>query len=456
MPRSQNRRTEEPGKTPDDASDDKLIPKWVKTAGAIVAIIVTISGGIAGLSQIVISLKNIDYNIEKERHATEQARAQAAAEDRKKAEVEAKRSLGEADAQDRLKEKDLELKRADVQKETLARDALQLNIEKDIEEKRMDLQAKIDDRNRQQVEASEAKFKDTLLGVFKPVDTLPELAKLTEYTTPQGERLNHVLTPLMAKLHEVNRPAEVSIIFQLFEKAGPSSISFVIDSNRNALEGYKANAKKLALLQFDLDRQKTDSATAQYDLLALLERSTSTLMSIQEPQTGLAELQRAIIEDVWDQIISSLGGRRGYRALQQDNKTLDVTGAELHGIRLPLAHGEIEIERIRHETMLQLWILRQSKRSLARLLGQTLDSVDLSGADLSGIRLPQRQYGSIDFSEAFVPDADFSAALLDPPTVRSLAEAYVSRGQKVLHQPQLLRLSRQQYQWLLGSRSGTN
>ena len=127
MARSRNRETEqfskdEAGNRKDiDETGEKLIPKWVKTAGALAGIIVALLGAFVGIYQVAISLKQIDVNIEKERRGSDEAKAKEAEENRKKAEVEAQQSLAEAASRIQLRQTDLDVKNAEVTKEEIAK-----------------------------------------------------------------------------------------------------------------------------------------------------------------------------------------------------------------------------------------------------------------------------------------------------------------------------------------------
>ena len=464
MARSRNRKTEqfskdEAGNRKDiDETGEKLIPKWVKTAGALAGIIVALLGAFVGIYQVAISLKQIDVNIEKERRGSDEAKAKEAEENRKKAEVEAQQSLAEAASRIQLRQTDLDVKNAEVTKEEIAKQTLLTGIEKEIRIKRLDQEFKVEDEKQARINTEGVKLNDTLLDVFKADGSLPGLARLTEYATPEDKRLGSILTPLVAKLDEVKNPAEVSIIFQLFERAGSRALSSVIDSNRNALERLKATTKKLALVQFDQEREvelnfSAPTTERKIYLIPLFEKASGTVMSTQDSDRGLAELQLAYIEETWEQIISSLqGGRMRYRDLKAIPETVGVSRESLEKIKLPV--GGEGVSDLRRDLSLQLSILRQSKRSLSRLLKQTRDFVDLSGAELSGIRLLPSEYGFISFSEAFVLGADFSAAHLDEKTLESLREAYVGREQRVGGNVNpLIRLSPEQWDFLGSGRS---
>ena len=151
MARSRNRKTEqfskdEAGNRKDiDETGEKLIPKWVKTAGALAGIIVALLGAFVGIYQVAISLKQIDVNIEKERRGSDEAKAKEAEENRKKAEVEAQQSLAEAASRIQLRQTDLDVKHAEVTKEEIAKQTLLTGIEKEIRIKRLDQEFKVED-----------------------------------------------------------------------------------------------------------------------------------------------------------------------------------------------------------------------------------------------------------------------------------------------------------------------
>ena len=423
MTRSRN--PEEPAQ--DDAGE-ALIPKWVKTSGAIVGIVVALIGAFGGISQVLISLKQIENNIQQERLQTQQAQAKEAEENRKKAEIEKQRVESEAAATEKIKE-------AEVRKEEAARDAIKLSLKKEIETKTLEESFKVKQEARTRKNNENINFEGALFSLFKHDGRpLPSLAALSKYTIPKDERLPGILTSLVAKLDEVEQPSEVNIIFQLFEKAGPGALGSVIDSNRNALERYKSDCKKLALHQLNLDRKillaQLGNSTEPIQLFSLLDKSTSTLMSTQDLDTGLAALEREHILDVWDQITLSLTGNITYREIRGTGGVPPLISRDVL-LRLELPLEDLPIESFSRNLALRLAILRQSKRSLARLLMQTRYSVDLGGADLSGLKLLPGAYSAIDFSEAFVAGADFSNAQLDPASLKTLGDAYIMRESKV-------------------------
>ena len=402
-----------------DHAQDPLIPKGVKTAGALVGIIVGLVTAFAGIYQIAINLKQMDANIQKDKTASDLAKAREAEEATKKAEIDKQRSAAEAASAERLKN-------AEIQKEAIARDTLRLGISKEIETRKLDHDFKLGEERRNEIRSESERLDSSLVGVFKG-PTVPSLASLTKYAVTGDPRLPNILTSLVAKLDDVHEPSEVNVIFQLFERIGPSALGSVIDSNRNALERYKSNSKRLALFQFNIDRklllESLKDSNEPIELSPLFARSMGALMSTQDRDSGLAELQRGHIEDVWDQITRSLRAGASYRTSRPVSRETLQT--------LELFPGPEAIVDINRDIGLQLVILRQSKRALSRLLRQTQEFVDLAGADLSGLKLLPGRYGVMNFSEAFVAGADFSNAELDSRTLGSLGDAYISREQKV-------------------------
>lgn len=402
-----------------DHAQDPLIPKGVKTAGALVGIIVGLVTAFAGIYQVAINLKQIDANIQKDKTASDLAKAREAEEATKKAEIDKQRSAAEAASAERLRN-------AEIQKEAIARDTLRLGISKEIETRKLDHDFKLGEERRNEIRSESERLDSSLVGVFKG-PTVPSLASLTKYAVTGDPRLPNILTSLVAKLDDVHEPSEVNVIFQLFERIGPSALGSVIDSNRNALERYKSNSKRLALFQFNIDRklllESLKDSNEPIELSPLFARSMGALMSTQDRDSGLAELQRGHIEDVWDQITRSLRAGASYRTSRPVSRETLQT--------LELFPGPEAIIDINRDIGLQLVILRQSKRALSRLLRQTQEFVDLAGADLSGLKLLPGRYGVMNFSEAFVAGADFSNAELDSRTLGSLGDAYISREQKV-------------------------
>jgi hypothetical protein len=444
MTRSRNQKNRERNREkPKDTSrnaapNEALVPRWVKSAGALTGIIVAVLGAFVGLYQVAINVKQIETNIQQQQLQAEQARAKEAEETRKKAEVEKQRSEAEAASTERLRATDL-------QKEQVARDAILLGIRKEVETKTLEEDFKVKQEERTLIRDENMKLNDALLGVFKELQAAPSLAMLAKYSAPGDQRLPAILTSLVAKLDGVHDASEVNIIFQLFERAGLRALDSVIDANRNALERYKADSRQLALLQFNLERKAALNRPNPGELIILdpiFERSTSALLSTQDSYTALTELRRAQIEDVWDQITRSLTGEP-YRRFEVAGRTLPQVSLEsLSRLELPVSSETFTY--LNNDLALQLAILRQSKRSLTRLLRQTQEFVDIGGTDLSGVRLLPGSYGGINFSASFVGGADFSAAELDSDTLKSLREAYVSPNKLVKSDPRNLRLSARQ------------
>lgn len=425
-------------------SDEHIVPKWIKTAGALAGIMVALLGALVGIYQVVVSLRQMDVNIQKEQRASDEAKAKEAEEIRKKAEAETQRSAADAAANIQLKQKDVDIKNAELSKERTARESMLLGIKKEVEAKTLEEKFKVEEQERAQKRLQANELTGTLLDVFKFDRSVPSLANLAKYVVPGDERLPGILTSLVAKLDAVYEPAEVNIIFQLFERAGPIALGSVIDSNRNAFERYKSTSKKLALVQFDVDRKMLldrlgKESTEPIALFPLFAKSATCLIGEQDPRSDLAGLQRAHIEDVWDQILLSLIGRT-FRNLMNSGVSESPSVPPDALLRLDLALGPETPAALSRDLSLQVTILRQSKRSLLRLLKQTQEPVDLSGTDLSGIKLRPDVYGPINFSEAFVGGADFSDANFAPETVFSLGEAYVTREQRVRQKPNTPRI----------------
>ena len=415
-----------------DESDEHLLPGWIKTTGALVGIIVGLLTASAGIYQVAIGLKHIDENIQKEQRLAEEAKANTAAENRKKAETEARQSAADAEARLELKHKELEIQKTELETKIVAKETLTLTSKKDLDVKNLEEQIAIRGEERLQRREETAKVGEALLGVFGDV-SVPNLARLAKYSTPADERLPSILTSLVAKLDQARGPSEVSIIFQLFERAGPSAIRSVVDSNRNAFERYKAHTKKLALVQLNQERKRIQERPANdnspIDLVRLLDRLAGAILSTQDTNTGLGALQREYIDDVWDQIIRPVSPTATYRELRARDRSLMMSPDWL--ARLDLVLGIESPEFLANDLSVQFEILRHSKRSLSRLLKQSEEFVDLGGVDLSGLRLPRGPYQPINFSDAFVAGADFSDAELDPGSVETLSKAYVARDRKV-------------------------
>ena len=433
----------------DADSDDALVPKWIKTAGAVTGIIVAVLGAFVGLYQVGMSVKQIEANIQREQLQAEQARVQEAVENRRKAEVEKQRSDAEAASAERLAVTDL-------QKEQAARDAILLSIQKEIKTKTLEEGFKIKEEQRALIRDENMKLNEALTGVFE-LQAAPSLAMLSRYFVPGDPRFPAILTSLVAKLDGVRDASEVNIIFQLFERAGLRALDPVIDANRNALEKYKADSRQLALSQFNLERRAAlnsppPNSGGLITLDPIFERSTSALLSTQDSYTPLAELRRAQIEDVWDQITRSLTGVPYRRSSVVPGTTLPQVPLEsLSRLELPVIPDAFNF--INNDLSLQLAILRHSKRYLTRLLIQTQESVDVSGTDLSGVRFLPGKYGSINFAGCFVAGADFSDAQLDSASLQSLREAYVSPNQLVkVAAPRNLRLTPRQVSAMSGGR----
>ena len=153
----------------DADSDDALVPKWIKTAGAVTGIIVAVLGAFVGLYQVGMSVKQIEANIQREQLQAEQARVQEAVENRRKAEVEKQRSDAEAASAERLAVTDL-------QKEQAARDAILLSIQKEIKTKTLEEGFKIKEEQRALNRDENMKLNEALAGVFEKLPAAPSLA----------------------------------------------------------------------------------------------------------------------------------------------------------------------------------------------------------------------------------------------------------------------------------------
>ena len=378
-------------KRTDADHEQSAIPAWLKSTGAIVGILVALSGAIVGLYQVITSFKQFQLQIAKEERGTAEAKLKQAIEENKQSEAEALAKL-------ELRKTDVEIERTELLTETEKRKAQELTITRD----QLGLEAveksKIAAEVRSNQREDEKQLSNNIGSIFG-ADSPAPLATLSRYAKPGGENLSTILTPLVAKLDEVYSPAQVNIIFQLFNKSGPSALNAVLDSNRITFEKYKRDIRELARIEYAAEqkrRAESASASGSDERFEIQRAVSQRITSAYVGNPGLARLTDRIVFDVNLNSSPSAAG--------------PVTG-----------EWEFLVKRSR----IQLDILSQSKRSLLRLIDPAVGSLDLSGMDLTDIKFPRMTGVAINFRGACLIGADLSQLNLDRASLFSLLESEV-------------------------------
>ncbi|HSE24193.1 MAG TPA: hypothetical protein VLB68_21175, partial [Pyrinomonadaceae bacterium] len=290
-------------KRPDADHEHSSIPTWIKSAGAIVGIVAALSGAVAGAYQVLSSLKQFQLQIAKEGRATAEARARQAAEENSRAETEAR-------TREDLKKKDFELKQTEFLTEAEKRKALELTITREREAQEASEKSKIAAEVRTNQRQDEQQLSDNIRAIFEKPNSAPALATLSRHAKPEDENLSTILTPLVAKLDDVIMPAEVNIIFQLFNKSGPSALNAVLDANRIAFEKYKRDIRELARLEFaaELKRRSESSNTPATNRYEIQRAVSQRIVSAYVGNPGLVRLADQIVVEVSYGASLSAGG----------------------------------------------------------------------------------------------------------------------------------------------------
>ncbi len=378
-------------KRTDADHEQSSIPAWLKSTGAIVGILVALSGAIVGLYQVITSFKQFQLQIAKEERGTAEAKLKQAVEEN---------NLGEAEARAKveLRKTDGEIKHTEYLTETEKRKALELTITRDQQGMEALEKSKIASEVRSHHREDEKQLSDNIGSIFANESPAP-LAALSRYAKPGGDNVSIILTPLVAKLDEVVSPAQVNIIFQLFNKSGPGALNSVLDSNRNAFEKYKKGVRDLARIEYAAELQRlTDSGKPSDDRYAIQRAVSQRITSAYVGNPGLARLTDRI---VFDLLLNS-----------SPSAAVPVT-----------EEWELLVKRSR----IQLDILSQSKRSLLRLVDPNNNSLDLSGMDLTDIKFPRMSGVAINFRGACLIGADLSQLALDRTSLLSLLESEVGQ-----------------------------
>ena len=376
-------------KRTDADHDQSSIPGWLKSTGAIVGILAALSGVIVGAYQVLTSLKQFQLQIAKEERDTADAKFKQAVE-------ENKRSESEQRSREELRKKDLELKQTDLLTETEKRKALELTINREHQAQEAVEKSKFAAEVRANQREDEKQLSDNIGFIFGK-NSAASIATLSRYAKPGGENLSTILTPLVAKLDDVDSPTQINIIFQLFNKSGPSALNAVLDANRIAFEKYKRDIADLARMELaDEWKRRSEAASGDANRYEIQRAVSRRITSAYVGNPGLARLTDQIVLDI------SLNFSQSSAA--------SVTG---------------EWEFVVKRSKIQLDILSQSKRSLLRLLNAPIQSLDLSGMDLTDIKFPRLNYTAVNFRGACLIGADLSELALDRTSLLSILEADV-------------------------------
>ena len=381
-----------------ESSDHSTIPHWLKTSGAFVGILVALSGAIAGLYQVHTSLqqfqlqmKTQDVQKAKEEKETAQAKFKQAAEENKKVEIEIRGQVA-------LQQKQLEIKKAEEGIESEKRRTTELTNQRERQSQEQAERFKVAGERRIDQRESEKQLTDYVSSLFGGGNSPSKLANLSRYATPADPNLSTILTPLVAKLDEIESPTEISIIFQLFSKSGPPALNAVLDSNRNAFEKYKRDITDLTLIELSgkVPHQGEPRLTGE-QVSELKYKAIARLNSASLTSHKTFPLIERIVTQVIDNLLDS----------NEPVVKTDSWGAILN-------HARIQVE-----------ILNQSKRCFLRLLDSTTSSIDLSGTDLSDVKFPAFAYRAVNFRNAYLVGSDLSALALDRDSLLSIFDADV-------------------------------
>jgi len=376
-------------KQSDADHEQSSIPSWLKTTGAIVGILAALSGAIVGASQVISSWKQFQLEMAEKERGEAEAKYKQAAEETKRTEVEAQ---GRAD----LKEKEIAIKDKELSTATENRKTMELSLERDHQAQEAAEKSKIDGEVRANRREDEKQLMDHI-GSLYGKNASGFIAILSRHAKPSDEELSTILTPLVAKLDDdVISPSEISIIFQLFNKSGPSALSAVLDANRVAFEKYKQDIREIARVQFATETKRRAEAGPH------------------DPSNDRYEIARAVIQ----RITSNVRNRGLAYFIEQT--VFDLANNSSSSAAM---ESTIPWERLIEHSSRQLDILSQSKRSLLRLLDPTIHSLDLSGMDLTDVKFPRQYEAEINFRGACLIGADLSGLRLDAASLMSIWEA---------------------------------
>ncbi len=376
-------------KQTDSDHEQSSIPSWLKSTGAIVGILVALSGAIAGAYQVVSSWKQFQLQIAKEERETAEAKFKQAVEENKHTEVEAR-------TRTEVGKQEIVVKQTEFSTAVEKRKAEELGITRDHQAQEAAEKFKIAGEVRTNQRQDENRLTDNIGSLFGK-NASGSIATLSRYAKPGDENLSTILTPLVAKLDDVVSSSEVSMIFQLFNKSGPSALNAVLDANRIAFEKYKQDIREIARQELAMElKRRTEAGARETDSYEVAQAVSQRIISAYVPNPGLARLTGQLVFDVYHNSSSS--------------------GA----VAVTMEWGDL----VKH-SKLQLDIQSQSKRSLLRLLDPTLNSLDLSGMDLTDIKFPRRGDTAVNFRGACLIGADLSGLTLDRVSLLSILEADV-------------------------------
>lgn len=377
-------------KQTDSDHEQSSIPSWLKTTGAVVGILAALSGAIVGASQVVSSWKQFQLEMAEKERGEADAKFKEAAEETKKAEVEVQ---GRKD----LKQKELDIKVTELSTATENRKSAEIALERDHQAQDAAEKSKIDGEGRANRREDEKQLMDHIGGLYGK-NSSGSIAILSRHAQPDDKDLSTILTPLVAKLDdEIISSSEISIIFQLFNKSGPSALNAVLDANRIAFEKYKQDIKEIARVQLATEAKRRAEAGPP------------------NPERDRYEIPRTVS----NRITSTYGRSPGLaRFIEQTVFDLANNSSSSASLADPISW-----EKLLDHSRLQLDILSQSKRSLLRLIDPTIKSLDLSGMDLTDVKFPRLDEAAVNFRGACLIGADLSRLSLDQLSILSIWEA---------------------------------
>jgi hypothetical protein len=193
---------------------DDGIPKSVKTAAAVVGIIVTLFG-------LLWQFYTFQQHFQEEATKQEQGRVEVQASKKQQAEQDlAKAQVQKEAAFLQLQDEQIKLDISNNQlNQHLADTALEL------------------DKHKLDLAREEKNRLSTLIGqIFDPKMITSEgtLALLSEYAASDSQYKTTILNTLAARLGDCKSQSEVRLIYRLLVQIGPESLETIIESNRNA------------------------------------------------------------------------------------------------------------------------------------------------------------------------------------------------------------------------------
>jgi hypothetical protein len=384
---------------PASDADDPLIPRWVKTAGAVAAIFF-------GFYQIMLQQHNFQLSMTQEHEKELAAATEKAKADSERAKAE---SLTAALSRD---EQSIKLQIAH-----LALDQHQAEMTRDeaIEDKK-------------EAKESDTQLSQLISRIFSSDHSAEgDLAQLSDYIPRDGRHRTAILDAVAAKLADPRSVGEVHIAFRLIDAFGLDAQDLIIDSNRIARQRFDQIIASLFWIDFRsrLPVPEERASTVVDATVSVINDSAEAvdLSTLLQKRYQLAILNQAFHEKL---------GYFVYDARQKNTKAVEDELAA----KVDLIIGKpdpAESKQWRTQAMIQAAILSDSVASLQKLLGSRspvtdMTALDLSNCYLAGIHWPSTSLHSVDLRNAYVSGGDFSSAILDPPSYNTLVHSAVGIG----------------------------